>query len=170
MTEEMNVTQNPIELTDSEEKKSSDQTKFQNLILSLKSVQDDIGQISELSSEEKTLVAEFFEALLKLMQPLAATIPVSITALPAELGDVVQANIDPTGHLMVLHRTGQAELKDLREEKNRDLMVAIVEDVMPKFKKLTEAQKKKIEKRMNLLSAVTAELQKISKAISTALT
>jgi hypothetical protein len=168
MSVEASVSQDAVQVSGKDEKEITlNQTKLQGLIGSLRSVQDDIGQIGELSSEEKTLVTQFFEALLKLMQPLAATMPISIEVLPAEMGDVVQANIDPTGHLIVLHRNGQVELENLNEEKNRDLMMIVVEDVMPKFKQLTSTQKRKIENRISFLSAVTMELQKISKALST---
>lgn len=144
------------------------QGSIQNLISTLKSLKDDVGQIAELSVEEKTLVAGFFAELLKLMQPLATAIPVSTSSLPGEMGEIVQANIDPTGHLLILYDDGQAELKDLSEEENRDLMITVVEDVIPKFKELVGAQKQKIENRINFLSPVTQELQNISQAIATA--
>jgi hypothetical protein len=146
------------------------QVSLQELIDSLKSLHDDIGQICELTSEEKRVVAAFFESFLKLMQPLAATLPVSLEALPEEMGNVVQANIDPAGHLVVLHQDGQVELKNLREETQRDLLVSVIKDVMPKFKQLTSARRQKIENRIKFLSSVTRELQRISKAFSTATT
>jgi len=172
MSQETNPPEETVQFTVKEETKQTKQAQvsLQELLDSLKSLQDDIGQISELTSEEKVLVAEFFESLLKLMQPLATTIPVSTVALPEEIGNVVQANIDPTGHLVILSRDGQVELKNLNEEKYRDLMINVVKDVMPKFKQLTSAHRRKIENRMKFLSSVTKEMQKISKAISTTTT
>ena len=142
---------------------------IQELVESLKSTADDIGQISELSSEEKILVAQFFSSLLKLMQPLASSIDVTQSALPAQLGDVVQAHIEPTGHLVLMFEDGHLELKDLSEEKNRELMTAVIGDVMPKFKNLTSKQKLKLENRIKLLSSVTKEIQKSSEALSAAI-
>ena len=139
---------------------------IQELAAALKSMADDVGQISELASEEKLLVTEFFTSLLKLMQPLTTAMPVSTTALPAEAGNVVQAYIDPTGHLALLYEDGHMELKNLAEERNRDLMILVIKDVMPKFKSLTSLQKRKIEKRIRFLSAVTNEIQKISGALA----
>jgi hypothetical protein len=140
---------------------------IQELAAALKSMADDVGQISELASEEKLLVTEFFASLFKLMQPLTTSMPVSTAALPAEVGNIVQAHIDPTGHLALLHEDGHMELKDLSEERNRDLMIIVIKDVMPKFKSLTSLQKSKIEKRIKFLSAVTNEIQKISGALTT---
>ncbi len=145
------------------------QVNLQEIVDSLKSTADDIGQISELSSEEKILVSQFFSSLLKLMQPLTTSIQVSREALPAQVGDVNQANIDPTGHLVLQYPDGHVELKNLSDDKNRDLMMAVVGDVVPKFKTLTSNQKRKLENRIKLLSSVTKEIQKSSEALSAAL-
>jgi hypothetical protein len=138
----------------------------QTLVDSLKSAADDIGQISELSSEEKLLVAEFFKSLLNLMQPLTLSLPVTTSAIQ-NVGDVIQAHVDPTGHLAVLFGDGRLELKNLLDEKNRDLMMAVIEDIVPKFKNLTSAEKRKLENRIKVLSSVTKEMQKISETLTT---
>ncbi len=145
------------------------QVDIQEIVNSLKSTADDIGQISELSSEEKILVSQFFVSLLKLMQPLAPSISVSPTALPSQVGDVTQAYVDPTGHLVLQYIDGHIELKNLSEEKYRDLMMVVVGDVVPKFKNLTSLQKRKLENRIKLLSSITKEIQKSSDALSAAL-
>jgi hypothetical protein len=145
---------------------SENEMSLQELAAAMKSMADDVGQISELASEEKLLVTEFFASLLKLMQPLTPSMPVSTSALPAEAGNVVKAYIDPTGHIALLHEDGHMELKNLAEEQNRDLMIMVIKDVMPKFKSLTSMQKRKIEKRITFLSAVTNEIQKISGALA----
>jgi hypothetical protein len=165
MTQETVTKQAMAELSARDEPKKK-QISVQELVESLKSVADDIGQISELSSEEKLLVAQFFKSLLKLMHPLAPAMPVSTSALPTEPGLVTEAYIDPTGHLAMMYRDGHMELKSLDEEKNRDLMIAVVEDIMPKFKSLTSAQKRKVETRIKFLTAVTKELQKISETLT----
>jgi len=112
------------------------QISIQEIVESLKSVGDDIGQISKLISEEKLLVTQFFASLLKHMQPLTPSIAVSTSVLPIEIG-VTQAHIDPTGHLVLTFEDGHLELEDLSETKNRDLMMAVVGDIVPKFKNLT---------------------------------
>lgn len=142
------------------------QVSIQKLADALRSMADDVGQISELAAEEKLLVTEFFKSLLKLMQPLTPSMSVSTSALPVEVGNVSQAHVDPTGHLALVYEDGHLELKDLTEEHNRDLMILVIQDVMPKFKNLTSAQKRKIENRIRFLSAVTKEVQKISGILS----
>jgi hypothetical protein len=167
LSQESSVEQRTTNIISTEPKSNDEyEMSIKELATALKSMADDVGQISELASEEKLLVTEFFASLLKLMQPLTTSMPVSTTALPAEVGNIVQAYIDPTGHIALVHEDGQMELKNLAEERNRDLMVMVIKDVMPKFKSLTSMQKRKIEKRIKFLSAVTNEIQKISGALA----
>ena len=172
MTQEAAIKEEPAELSAPPEPKQSEKKKqitIQELVESLRSTADDIGQISELSSEEKILVSQFFSSLLKLMKPLAPSISVNKLALPTQLRDVLQAHLDPTGHLILQFEDDHFELRDLSEEKNRDLMSAVIMDVMPKFKSLTSQQKRKLENRLKLLSSVTKEIQKSSEALSAAI-
>jgi hypothetical protein len=84
------------------------------------------------------------------------------------LGNVTAAYIDPTGHLAVAFEDGRLELRDLSEEKNREHMMAVVSDIVPKFKTLTNAAKRKIENRIKFLSSITKEMQKSSDALAAA--
>jgi uncharacterized spore protein YtfJ len=172
MSEQTTPLEETVLIRAKDQSKASKQAKatIEELIDSLKSVQDDIGQICELTSEEETLVAEFFESLLKLIQPLATTIQVSTEALPDEMGEVARASIDPTGLLMVQYRDGRMILKNLLEEENRDLMTSVLEDILPKLKQLFGTRREKIEGRMKFLSAITKEIQKMSRAFSKAAT
>jgi len=141
-------------------------TAIQEILDSLKSAQDDIGQISELSSEEKTLVAEFFTSLSQVMAPVAPSIRISTEKLSKFFSDVVQANVDQNGYLVILDAERKVELKDLREEKHRDLMISVLEDLLPRFKQLFSDQRQKIEERMKFITAAAKEVQKMSKALS----
>jgi hypothetical protein len=172
LTQEATVKQEPAEISlqDAKHTEKRKQVATQELIESLKSTADDIGQISELTSEEKILVSQFFTSLLKLMTPLAPSIPVNQLALPVELGDVLQAHIDPTGHLALLFADGHMELKDLSEDQNRELMMNVIGDIIPKFKNLTSTQKRNIENRIKFISSITKEIQKSSEALSAAMT
>ena len=162
MTQEM-AAKSMVETSAHVEKK---QVTMQELIDSLRNIQDYIGQISELTSEEKLLVAQFFKSFLNLMEPLTTAIPVNPTALPLEYSHTSQAYINPNGQLALLYRDGRMEIKNLEDENNRELMVAAIEDAMPKFKTLTAGQKRKLESRIKFLTSITKELQKISDAFT----
>jgi hypothetical protein len=173
MTQETVAKPNAAEISavpEAPKKMEKKQINTQEILESLKSAGDDIGQISELSSEEKLLVAQFFQSLLKLMAPLTSSISVSTSVLPLELGDVVQAHVDPTGHLALLFEDGHMELKDLSETCNRDLMTTVISDVIPKFKGLTNAAKRKVENRIKFLTNLTKEMQKNSDALTNIMT
>jgi hypothetical protein len=139
----------------------------EEVVESLKRLRDDVGQISELSSEEGNLVRTFSLAFLKLMEPLAKNIPVDVEVLPRRLGRVERANIIQNGKLVLLHQNGRMESVDLVEVGNRDLLVTVVSDVLPKFKELVSERKEKIEKRITFLSEITRELQNIAESFAT---
>lgn len=172
MTQEAMAKAESVQVSSISENKQPEirkQVSIQELVECLKSTADDIGQISELGSEEKILVSQFFSSLLKLMAPLTSSIAVNQLALPSKLGGVIQAHIDPTGHLILQFEDGHVELQDLSDGKNRDLMTAVISDIIPKFKSLTSAQKRKLENRIKMLTSLTKEIQKSSDALSTAL-
>jgi len=162
------VTQEPLQTEKQEEPKPSKKTESVNeaIVNIFRSIKDDAGQIVELANEEKTLVSEFFSQFLRLTAPLMASIPISTKALLDTKGEATQANMDPTGRIAIIYSNGNVELKDLKTEQNRDLMLSVIEDVVPKIAQLIKTQKQKIEKRIDYLSSVTKEMQDVSEALN----
>jgi hypothetical protein len=109
------------------------QSSVEEILESLRSVGDDVEQIVKLTSDEKRLVAELLSSL-KSVPHQMFSIPVSTSELPFGIGAFTQAHIDSTGHLILASEDGNLEVKDLSEAKNRDLMMAVVGDIVPKFK------------------------------------
>ena len=132
------------------------------VVETLRQLREDVGQISELSSEEGSIVGAFSLAFLKLMEPLTKALPVDAAVLPPELGAVEKANVLPKGDLVVLYNDGRMESVDLTDAGNRDLLVTVVSDAMPRFNALISQRRTKIEGRINFLSNVTRELQSIA--------
>jgi len=128
LTQEAITKDEPAEISLPQEFKGADKKKhlnyIQELVESLKSTEDNIGQINELTSEEM-LVTQFFTSLLKLMKPLTHSITASEFALPTKLGIAVQAYADPTGHLVIQYTDGHAKLEDLSEEKKPNLIFSL---------------------------------------------
>ena len=135
------------------------------VVETLRRLREDVGQISELSSEEGSIVAAFSLAFLKLMEPLTKALPVDAGVLPPEFGAVEKANVLPKGDLVVLHRDGRMESVDLTDAENRDLLVTVMSDAMPRFNALIAKRRSKIENRINFLSSVTKELQSIADSL-----
>jgi hypothetical protein len=136
------------------------------VVETLRRLREDVGQISELSSEEGSIVAAFSLAFLKLMEPLTKALPVDAGVLPPEFGAVEKANVLPKGDLVVLHRDGRMESVDLTDAENRDLLVTVVSDALPRFNALVAQRRSKIENRINFLSSVTKELQSIADSLA----
>jgi hypothetical protein len=139
----------------------------EEVIGTLRRLREDVGQISELSSEEENIVAAFALAFLKLMEPLTKALPVDTSILPRELGVVEKANVVPRGDLVILHSDGRMESLDLTYKDNRDLLITTVSDVMPRFNSLISQRRSKIEERITFLSSVTKELQTIADSFET---
>jgi hypothetical protein len=138
----------------------------EGLLEVLDDIREQTGQISELTTEEDLLVKEFLASILGIMKPLARTLPISRTILPKEWGEVSQANLDLTGQLLVLYPNGRMRSVNLAERKYRELLLNITYDLMPKLKKLVTSHRQNIEKRVEVMSSITKELQKTAKAFS----
>ena len=136
------------------------------VVETLRQLREDVGQISELSSEEGSIVAAFSIAFLQLMEPLTKALPVDAGVLPPGLGAVEKANVLPKGDLVVLFQDGRMESIDLKDAVNRDLLVTVVSDVSPRFNALIAKRRSKIEKRITFLSSVTKELQSIAESLA----
>jgi len=131
----------------------------------LRKVKEDAGQISELSSEEDKIVKAFSLALLNLMQAFAKSIPIAPSVIPREFGRFTHANLIPRGELLVLHGDGRMSSFSLGDELNRDLLISVIRDAMPKFNDLLAQRKSDIEKRIDFLSSITKELQNVSETL-----
>jgi hypothetical protein len=138
----------------------------EEVVNALRRLREDVGQVSELCAEEGNIVEAYALAFLKIMQPLTKTIPVDSSILPREMGLVERANVIPQSELVVLFNDGRMESFDLTAVENRDLLVAVVGNAMPRFNDLIAQQRSKIEKRIAFLSDVTRELQTIADSLA----
>lgn len=120
------------------------QMSIEEILESFKSVADDIQQISKLFSEESILVTQLL-ALLKHMHQLAPSIEVSTAALPFEVGEAIEARLDSAGNLVLTYADERQELRDLSDFKNRDVMIAVIGDILPKLEDLITKPKENIK-------------------------
>jgi hypothetical protein len=139
---------------------------LEETLKSLDDIREETGQISELLTEENMLVAEFLAALLKIMQPLAKTLPISTSILPEEWGKVNKVSLDSTGQLLVLYPDERMRLINLKEQRHRELLLRVTYDIIPTLKKLITLHRQKIETRVKFMSSIIKELQKTAKTFS----
>jgi hypothetical protein len=79
------------------------------------------------------LVTELIASLKRAPQQMFS-IPVSTSNLPFRTGAFTEAHIDSKGQLTLVSQNGNLEVMDLSDATNRDLMMAVVGDIVPKFK------------------------------------
>ncbi|MCL5877948.1 MAG: hypothetical protein M1540_09080 [Candidatus Bathyarchaeota archaeon] len=112
------------------------QISIEEIAATFQTVAEDIAQISQLNSAENAVVTQFLSSLKTHMEPLTPSIPVSTVIIPIEYGLPQQAHIQPNGRLQLTYSDDRKQLVDLSEPKNRDFMMAVIDDVMPKLEAL----------------------------------
>ncbi len=134
------------------------QISLDEIVESFDSVTQDIVQIGKLATEEKTVFAQFLESLKNHLEPLCRPVEVSTSIVPIDLGVVNQAHIKCTGHLELTFVDGHNDLVDLGEPRNRDLMMAVIDDVMPKFEALIGEIEEENRRRANYKEPLQVEV------------
>jgi hypothetical protein len=109
------------------------ENKLEEIMEAFQVISEDIQQISKLTQQEKTLAEQFFETLQKSMNSLTPSILVPAAVLPYGLAKAKQAQVYSNGLLAVTFSEDHIEIIDLTQPKNRDLMVAVFTDVVPKL-------------------------------------
>jgi len=132
-------------------------------IEALKEIQENAGQISELSSEEETLVREFFNFLVRILKPFGKTLEISAVSLPdGYSGRTNKAYLYLTGQLVLVFTNGEVEILNLVEQENHQILIDITGEIMAKLKIMIMSSKSKTEKRVKFLMQMTKGLQKIA--------
>ena len=102
----------------------------------IRGMREEADLISELISEEETVVASLFRTLGRLERPLGW---VSVDpAILAELGEVELAHVTPDGRLLISRRDREVKTIDLFDRWNRDLLALVVRDLAPKLRYVLE--------------------------------
>ena len=147
--------------------KESQKISKEDAIKFLKEIQENAGQISELTMEEDNLVKEFFNSLLKIIKPFSKTVEISVSSLPEKYhGKIGKAYLYITGQIALVYESGELEIINLQEQENHELLVDITGEIMLKLKFVINSYKAKTEKRVKFLMPVAKELQKVAKVFS----
>jgi hypothetical protein len=101
------------------------------------SVAEDIREIGKLTNEENSFITNFIKSLKNHMEPWINQIAVTTAIIPIDYGIISQAYIHPNAVLELVYPDGHHENVDLSQTRNRDLMLAVFDDVVPKFEALT---------------------------------
>jgi hypothetical protein len=133
----------------------------------LKEIQENAGQISELSSEEETLVKEFFNFLVRILKPFGKTLEISVLSLPESYnGRISKAYLYLTGQLVLVFKNDEVEILNLADQENHQILVDITGEIMTKLKVIITSHKSRTEKRVKFLMQMTKGLQKVAEVFS----
>lgn len=133
----------------------------------LNEIQENAGQISELSSEEETLVKEFFNFLVRIMRPFGKALEISVSSLPESYnGRISKAYLYLTGQLVLVFRNDEVEILNLADQENHQILVEITGEIMTKLKAIITSYKSKTEKRVKFMMQMTKGLQKVAEVFS----
>jgi hypothetical protein len=161
-----NETQPPT-IIDSTPAKNTKATNEEQTSQTLREIQENAGQISELTAEEQTLVKDFFESLLKIMKPFGKTIEISATGLPESYSRRTnKAYLYLTGQLVLVFTNGEVEIMNLVDPENHQVLVDITGEIMGKLRTVINTHRSNTESRVKFLMQITKELQKVAQVFS----
>jgi hypothetical protein len=149
---------------DSEIQQPSEQ-KDSAIALSIRTLQEESLQISELSEMERNYAAEVSSLLRQLIEPLNTAYhikPGSVSNRDATLTDVV---LTPQGMLFFMHNHGTINSKTL-ENLPSEVLVKILAEVVPQVKKVMIDKRQKISARVATLEKIGREFKKIAPTVN----
>ena len=96
----------------------------------LREMREDIDLIASLLSDEKTVVEDLFGTLLRIVGSIPR-VPLDPGFFEEQLGTVEEAHVSPEGMLVYGLSDGLIGSLDLSEDDKRDLLVKVVEAIIP---------------------------------------
>jgi hypothetical protein len=165
--ETVNATENAHAIIDATPKKEKHELGEKEALDSLREMQENVGQMSELAKEEENLVKEFFNSLHLILKPFSKTLEISVLSLPENyIGRVNKAYMYLTGQLVLVYVNGEVEILNLADQENLNILIGITGEIMTKLKLMMDSHRVETEKRVKFLMSVTKELQKVAKIFS----
>jgi len=110
----------------------------EEVLSAIRGAREDVELVASLLSDEKMVVDTLVE-LLPGLSPLMARVTVNPSLLPAEMGEAEEVRLAPYGMLIVCRMDGEIKTTDLTEGANRDLLVDVMRDIVPKLKEILDS-------------------------------
>jgi len=132
---------------------------------SLRVLKEDVTFIGELGAEEADIVEAFFLDFLKVTTAFNGAPQIDVSILPQELEEIERASVTARGGLLILFGDGHIESIDLTRPENRDLLVVVIHNALPKLAVLSTRNRVMIERRLKYLTAASRELQKMASSL-----
>jgi hypothetical protein len=127
---------------------------------SIRSLQEESQQISELVEMEKSYSAEVTAQLKQIIMPLNASYhikPESVSKNDSSISDVI---LTPQGVVCVFYSSGNVVSRPL-ESITSEVLIRILSEVIPEAKLLTNERRQKLSGRVMTLEKLSKEMRKV---------
>lgn len=143
---------------------SQSNQKESDFVLSIKTLQEESVQISELSEMERTYGIEVISSLKQIIEPLGVSFhikPASVSKADSTLSDVV---LTPQGVVCLIHTNGTMNSRAL-ESLQSETLVRILTEIIPEIRSLLLEKRQKTSGRVGMLEKVAREFRKVASAL-----
>ena len=110
----------------------------EEVLSAIRGAREDVELVASLLSDEKVVMDTLVE-LLPGLSPLLARATVDPSVLPVEMGEAEEVRLVLDGKLIVCRTDGEIKTTDLTEGANRDLLVEVMRDIVPKLKEVLDS-------------------------------
>ena len=110
----------------------------EEVLSAIRGAREDVELVASLLSDEKVVIDTLVE-LLPGLSPLLARVTVDPSVLPVEMGEAEEVRIALDGKLIVCRTDGEIKTADLKEGANRDLLVEVMRDFVPKLREVLDS-------------------------------
>jgi hypothetical protein len=149
-----------------QEEKQIQASQAPDFVVSIKSLQEESLQLSELSEMEKTYGFDVISSLKQIIEPLGVSYhikPAAISKADSSLQDVV---LTPQGVVCLIHNNGILNSKTL-ESLQSETLVKLLSEIIPEIRTLLLEKRQKTSGRVSMLEKVAKELRKVASALPT---
>ncbi|MDG6998586.1 MAG: hypothetical protein JRN15_05670 [Nitrososphaerota archaeon] len=128
---------------------------------SIKALQEESLQISELSEMERNYVIEVISYIKQLIEPVGVSFhikPASVAKSDSSLSDVV---LTPQGMVCLMYNSGLVSTRTL-ESLQTETLVRILVEVLPELSAIFSEKREKLSVRVGMLEKMAREFRKVA--------
>ena len=130
---------------------------------SIKSLQEESQQISELVEMERSYSAEVSAQLKQIIMPLNASYHIKPESISKNDSSISDAVLTPQGVVCVFYSSGNVVSRPL-ESITSEVLIKILSEVIPEAKILTNERRQKLSGRVMTLEKLSKEMRKVPTA------
>ena len=132
---------------------------------SIKSLQEETQQISELAEMERSYSADVSNQLKQIIMPLSSSYHIKPESISKNDSSISDAVLTPQGVVCVFYTSGNVVSRPL-ESITSEVLIRILSEVIPEAKILMNERRQKLSGRVMMLEKLSKEMRKVPTASS----